>query len=111
MSDSPTSTRLETPLSTRTSRARKPVKHYGSFLDSDQLPEDEDHQEEDDVVDDEDESFKVKGGKEESEDEVFRVALPRSSFMRRSRNRRNGRNVRRRVSSACGLGIHSSNSL
>jgi len=70
MSDSPTSTRLETPLSTRTSRARKPVKHYGSFLDSDQLPEDEDHQEEDDVVDDEDESFKVKGGKEESEDEV-----------------------------------------
>ena len=62
MSSSPPSSRLATPTS-RSSRVRKQVTHYGSYMDSDVISEEEDHI---DVVADEDESFedKVTKGKE-----------------------------------------------
>ena len=62
MSSSPPSSRLATPTS-RSCRVRKQVTHYGSFMDSDVISEEEGHI---DVMADEDESFedKVVKGKE-----------------------------------------------
>ncbi len=67
MSTSPPSSHLETPISGRSSRARKPVKHFGSYVISeDVISEEEGYKE---TEEEEDESFEAKGGKEESDDE------------------------------------------
>ena len=67
MPNSPNSSRLETPASNRSSRVRKPVKHYGSFVDSDLITDENTHHR---VQDDDDESFELKGAKEESDERV-----------------------------------------